>query len=78
MIAAECNFRLVFFFPLSESFRLSHSVLLGFYLMCFAVVLPALCQAGVSLRFYLDKQASHTVAYVQKCLRDIMKILLLS
>lgn len=33
--------------------------------MCSAVALPALCQAAVTLRFYLDKQASRTLAYVQ-------------
>lgn len=34
--------------------------------MCSAVALPALCQAGVTLGFYLDKQAPHIVAYVQE------------
>lgn len=34
--------------------------------MCSAVVLPALCQAGMTLRLYLDKQAPHIVAYVQE------------
>lgn len=34
--------------------------------MCSSVALPALCQVGVTLRFYLDKQASHTLAYVQE------------
>lgn len=47
--------------------------------MCSAVALPALCQTGVTLRFYLDKKASHALAYSMcKSLRDMMKVLLLS